>query len=408
MSKRALTWLVGFVFCVGGDTNFTQAQTYGIELHNSMMPASGAMAGTSLARPQDNLSAIYGNPATMTQFGGTQFAFGGGWAEPTYNLTQTERLNLIDVDPFSGKSSTPGSLAPNIGVTQDLSMLGWPAVFGIGLFTNAGIGVDFRDEFPQSNGTNSEYLALDLTTGFGVQISESLSVGATMTLGNSFIDGPFVDTGGMTPAYGIRGTIGASYLLTENTTVGAYWQTKKHFRFDDAVQFANQPPRDLTFEHPENFGVGIANNSLMCGRLLLAMDVIFKQYSDCDFLGAVYDDQWVYQFGAQYQLSPYVKLRTGYGYNTNPMADATVTEIGGVPIPDGIPGLRYIQGQYAAVSQHRITAGIGLSNILPGIDFDTLVGGMFEETDQFATTFASVESYWIGSYITWRFGCSGQ
>jgi hypothetical protein len=35
---------------------------------------------------------------------------------------------------------------------------------------------------------------------------------------------------------------------------------------------------------------------------------------------------------------------------------------------------------------------------------DMLVGGMFEQTGQFDTTIASVESYWVGTYLTWRFG----
>jgi hypothetical protein len=29
---------------------------------------------------------------------------------------------------------------------------------------------------------------------------------------------------------------------------------------------------------------------------------------------------------------------------------------------------------------------------------------MFENSDQFASTIASVESYWVGSYLTWHFG----
>jgi long-chain fatty acid transport protein len=224
-------------------------------------------------------------------------------------------------------------------------------------------------------------------------------------LGTSFIDGPFVDIGGMTPAYGLRGTLGATYDLSENTTVGAYWQTKKHLHFDNAVEFRDGRVFDLAMDHPENFGIGIANNSLMCGRLLLAMDILYKNYSDADFLGDIYDDQWIYQFGMQYTLNPRTKLRLGYGYNENPMADAQVTSIGGVPLPDGVPALRYIQGQFATVSQHRFTAGVGRSDVLPGIDLDLLAGGMFEGSDTFASTFASVKSYWIGANFTWRFGC---
>lgn len=381
------------------------AQSFGIELHNTLMPASGGMAGVSISRPQDLQSAINGNPATLTQFRGTQFSIGGAWAEPTYNITQTEALPLVNVTPYSDRSGTPGAAAPNIGVTQDFSALGVPATWGLGLMTNAGAGVDFRD-VPASNGTSAEYVALDFVTGLGIDLTDRFSVGAAFTVGNSYLDGPFTDIGGMVPAYGLRGTVGGNYQLTRNTSLGAYWQSKKHFSFDDAVVFTNPNYRvfDVEFDHPANVGIGIANSSLANGRLLLAMDVLYKQYDDCDFLGDIYKNQWVYQFGAQYAANRRVRLRLGYAYNENPMRDAQVTQIGGVPLPDGIPALRYIQGQFAAVSLHRVTAGVGLRDVLPGVDVDTFAGGMFENSDQFASTIASVESYWIGVGLTWRFG----
>ena len=43
-------------------------QTFGVEAHNALMPASGGMAGAGIARPQDLTSAINGNPASITQF----------------------------------------------------------------------------------------------------------------------------------------------------------------------------------------------------------------------------------------------------------------------------------------------------------------------------------------------------
>jgi long-chain fatty acid transport protein len=245
-------------------------------------------------------------------------------------------------------------------------------------------------------------------------LTERLSAGAAFTIGSSYIDGPFTDVGGMVPAYGIRGTVGVNYALFPETSVGAYWQSKKHFHFDDAAVFDRNSPFlpgqafDLRFDHPENVGVGLADKSLMDGKLLVAMDVLYKQYGESDFLGAIYKNQWVYQTGAQYQVNSRVKVRCGYSYNENPMRDATNTSIGGVPIPDGIPGLRYIQGQFAAISQHHLTGGVGIANVLPGVDMDFLAGGMFEATDQFASTIASVESYWVGSYFTWRFGADEQ
>lgn len=381
-----------------------RAQTYGIELQNSMMPAAGGMAGTSVARPQDLLSAINGNPATLTQFLGTQFTFGGGWAEPTINIDQTAPLPLVGVTPYEARSGQPGTPMGNIGVTQDFGAFGLPATLGIGLITNAGLGVDYRG-IPASNGTSAQYLALDMISGAGVDMTERLSLGAALGMGISYIDGPFTDLGGMVPDYALRGTVGANYLLTDTTTMGTYWQTRKDFNFEDAVVFPGGTAYDLHFSHPENVGMGIANNSLADGRLLLAMDVLFKMYSDTDFLGAIYNDQWVYQFGAQYAVNRRVRLRLGYAYNENPMRqDPVVTSIGGVPLPDGIPGLRYVQGQFAAISQHRLTGGVGVRDVLPGLDFDVFAGGMFGNTDQFATTTATVKSYWVGAGFTWRFG----
>ena len=110
-------------------TGSVQAQTFGVELHNTLMPASGAMGGVSIARPQDFLSGVNGNPASMTQFKGTQFTFSGAWAEGTVNQTQTGNIPLVGtplIEPFSAKSSAPGSAVANIGISQDISELGLP------------------------------------------------------------------------------------------------------------------------------------------------------------------------------------------------------------------------------------------------------------------------------------------
>ncbi len=380
-----------------------RAQSFGVELHNTMMPASGGMAGASLSRPQDLQSAMNGNPATLTQFRGTQFSLGGGWAEPTYNVTQFDPLPLVGVDPFSAKSGTPGGLVPAVGITQDFSALGLPVTMGLGVMGNAGAGVDFRD-VPEANGTSAQYLALDTVAGVGVDITDRLAFGGAIVLGTSYLDGPFVDLTGMVPAYALRGSVGVNYWLTENTSAGFYYQTKKHFTFDDAVLFPNGVLLDVEFEHPENLGLGVANSSLLEGRLLLAADVLYKVHSDADFLRAIYTDQWVLQLGAQYAATSRLRLRLGYAYNENPMRGATITSIGGVELPDGVPGLRYVQGQFAAIPEHRVTGGVGVRDVLPGVDLDLFAGGMFENTDQFASTLVSVESYWVGLGMTWRFG----
>ena len=67
--------------------------------------------------------------------------------------------------------------------------------------------------------------------------------------------------------------------------------------------------------------------------------------------------------------------------------------------------IQYIQGTLAVVNPHRISAGVGVRDVLPGIDLDLMGGGMFEASEQLgALTATSLESYWAGAGITWRFG----
>lgn len=118
-------------------------------------------------------------------------------------MTQTTPLPLLGVDPYSATSSTPGALVGNIGLTQDLDDMGLPATMGIGLITNAGAGVNFRST-PESNGTSAQYLSLDIVSGPGFHVTERLSLGMSSAIATSYLDGPFVDLGGMTSAYGVR------------------------------------------------------------------------------------------------------------------------------------------------------------------------------------------------------------
>ncbi len=381
-----------------------QAQTFGIELQNNLMPASGGMAGTSISRPQDLQSAVNANPATLRQYQGTQFSFGGAWADANYHINQATPLPLIGVAPYDATSSQPGSLLGNIGTTQSLDAAGMPVTLGLALISNAGLGVNFRG-VPQSNGTASQILNLEMVAGAGVDITEQLSLGATFQLGTSYLDGPFSGIGSMTTAYGARGTVGANYFVTPQTSLGVYWQSQQAFNFHDAAQFAVGPAFNVPIDLPSTVGFGVANSSLLNGKLLLAMDVLYKQWSQTDLFGSVYNDQWVFQFGGQYELTPRTRLRLGYAYNQNPMKGPGTTSVDGIPLPDGIPAMRYIQGQFAAITQNRITAGVGIRDVfLPGVDFDLFAGYAFSAADSFAQTTVSVhDNYWVGAGISWRF-----
>jgi long-chain fatty acid transport protein len=343
----------------------------------------------------------------LTQFAGAQFLFGGAWVEPTFKLDQSGPIPPI-IQPFSATAENQGLTAANIGVSQDLSALGMPATFGMAFVTNAAGGVDFR-QVPASNGTNSVLEVFEVTAALGLDLTERLSAGASLSMGIALFDGPFVGIGGTSYDYALRSNVGLNYDLGPATSFGAYYQTKQNFSFKNAIELelgggVFQQALDVDMGLPDNVGLGVANSSLLDGQLLLALDVLFKQWDNADLFRSIYQNQWVAQLGAQLTRGR-VKYRLGYAYAENPLAVVPDTTIGGIPLPRLTAEARYVQAQMAITNRHRISGGVGIEDILPNVDFDTFAGGMFDDSQQLGPlTSTSLDSWWIGAGLTWRFG----
>lgn len=376
------------------------AQAFGVELHNNLMPASAGMGGASLARPQDIQSSLGGNPATLAQHEGTQFSFGGAWVEPTINIDNDANIGA-NITPYQGKSSRPGSVVGNIAVTEDLREFGLPATVGIGLLTASGLGSNFR-QFVQSNGTTAELAVLQMASGVGVNVTDQLAIGAEIALGSATMDGPFTYNTAATPDYALRASLGLSYDATRCTTIGLWWMTEQQFKFDNFVQIGGpgNPFRQVSVSLPTTYGIGIANQRFMDGRLLLAIDFKHLDWSSTDFFGALWEDQFVMQLGAQLTTWRCYKLRAGYTYTENLTRDITPPTIGGVTPQAGID---YFQALFPAINQHRFTFGVGVPDVIGGMHVDLFAGGMPKSSERTGTTGSSVASYWIGLGMSWQF-----
>ena len=402
--SRGAWWIVAWLALGWGTTSF--GQPLGVEVHNTLMPAAGAMGGVGIAQPQDFLSAINGNPAALGQFTGTQFTFAGSWGEATFDMAQTAAVPIAGVTPYAAKSTAPGIPSGNIGIVQDLQSLGLPARLGIGFITAAAGGADFR-HVPASNGTNTAMQVFEMTNVLSFDLTEKLSIGAGMSMGIALFDGPFVDISGMTPDYALRGVAGINYALTEQTRLGVYYQSKQAFNFDNAVQFPVGPitiVQDVKMDLPRNVGLGISNSSLLGGNLLVAADFLYKNWDDAAMYRTLYRDQWAFQFGTQYTRGR-VRWRAGYVFAQNPLDPAPLGDVGGVVPPGGPPALRYTQGLLAIANPHRLSFGVGMRDVMiDGLDADIMAGGMFANTEQLGPdTSVAVAAYWIGGGLTWRF-----
>ena len=262
---------------------------------------------------------------------------------------------------------------------------------------------------PASNGSASSLFGLNVGSGVGVQVTERMSVGAQIVVTTAVLDGPFSGLTSATTAYGLRGLFGTTYDATDHTTLGFYWMTEQSFRFENAVRIsigngAFSAVQDIHMDLPETFGWGVANDRLMDGRLLLASDILYKRWSDTDFFRAIWSDQFILQTGLQYQLTYKIRARLGYAFAENIMLDATSLSAGGIVPPGGVPAIQYLQSQFPAINEHRLSGGVGIRNLFPGVDLDLNAGGMFDADDQFGDSAVSVESYWVAMGLTWRFG----
>ena len=213
MSSRLTAVVLAAGLVLIGHAPRALGQGYGSDTQNVLTPAAGGMAGVSLAMPQDVPAAIFGNPATLTQFHGTQFTLGGAWVEgyPTVSSSNPP----LDHIPFSVTSRTQGFTNTDIGVIQDLRGRGLPAVVGVGLAGLSGLGDEYRGLAPAGsflNNVSNEYMVLGVNSAVGVQVTDQLSVGAAMTLGTGFEQlgfiGPLVSSAMVhdyAPARDVRG-----------------------------------------------------------------------------------------------------------------------------------------------------------------------------------------------------------
>jgi len=400
---RSIVVLVGVVWLAASAPR-ASAQTYGIDFRNTLMPASGGMAGTSVAAPQDFVSAINGNAAALTQYEGTHFTIGGAFVGPTARLSQADPIPLLGVQPFSQKSGTPGAVVPAIGVSQELDAFPLPTTVGIAVLGAAGGGASYIQD-PASNGTSSYLLFLEFAPSVAVALTERLSVGATMFIGDGYASGPFVGVSNMTNAYALRGGVGIDYLVGDATRLGAYYHSTQAFRFpNEAILFGQSRSIGVDMGLPQTVGLGISNESLIDGRLLLAADALFLDWNSAALFKSLYNPQWVMQLGAQYRATDRLKLRAGYALAENPIDDGFGTSIGPVQVPGGIRSFKYVQSQFAIVNEHRMSAGFGYSDVIPGLDFDAFAGGMFPATEFLGrSTRVDICSYWAGLGFTWHF-----
>ncbi len=350
------------------------AGPHGFDLHNVFHGASAGLAGTSIAHVEDPVSAVFGNPATLTTYyGGTNFMFGATFYMPRAEMTHDgsagyavgEVTSLVNITAgaasqtaasyfFNATSKADVYAVPTVAVTQDLTGLGIPVVLGVGVSATSGIGVDYKHS-SNSLGAAAELINLGVNAGVGMTMMPGVDVGVSMTITYAMLEAGLTGSGGMTHDIGFRATAGGRMAVSPDLTVGAYVQTEQPHEYDNlhvtsnhgtspfsgfaqpgllptaasAVMKCNRSNQstssvcrqDVRVEQPWNVGLGFAykvpgHN----GNLLVMGDFTHKAWDDARFFNEFYDDQQVYSLGVQLTQGN-MKFRLGYGYADDPLRD---------------------------------------------------------------------------------------
>jgi len=417
------------------------AGPHGFDLHNVLNGSAASFAGTSIAHVEDPVSAVFGNPATLTTYyGGTNFMFGATFYMPratmqhdgsagyavsevptAVDVTSGASGNAITDYEFNSTSKADIYAVPQVAVTQDLSGLGIPVVLGVGVTATSGIGVDYKHT-SNSLGAAAELINLGVNAGIGMKMSDTLDVGVSMTITYAMLEAGLTGSGGMTHDIGFRGTIGARKHMGP-MTIGMYYQTEQEHQYDnlhvtsmdgsaatvtssvvsyqcngDNVGTTTGVCRqDVEVQQPWNVGLGVSMD--MGNNLLVMADVTHKKWSDAKFFNEFYDDQNVISVGVQKTMGN-LKLRAGYGYADDPLLSKVgvgqhIPTIGGVN-PAGntytspMYGLfmSYFQAmETPVIYKHRLAVGLGVENFLgvPFLSLDTHAAVQLEEDKCFGS-----------------------
>jgi long-chain fatty acid transport protein len=386
-----------------GAASAVNAANYGTDLNLTMMPASGGMAGVGIASPLEPAAAVFGNPAALANYNtGTSFSFGAAFYDPQVSA----KHNGGDTGTaWSGDSKANNYLIPSMAVTQ---ALGRDTVLGLGLTAISGVGSDFR-RVPGSLAPLAELLVFGANAGIAHRVNDNLDIGGAVTIGNGYFQAGLSSNTASTHAYGVRGTVGANYHMGQ-TAVGAYYRSELSIKYKGVVNNGGNNFWDLTVAQPAEVGLGLANSSLLGGKLLLAADVIWKNWAGAKFYKDIYKDQTVVALGAQLTQGK-AKWRVGYSHVNSPIkgsvgsnvGEATSLGVNGVSVPLTPSLVRYLQATNAEVIwTDQVTLGFGYE-LTKNMQMDTHIGTALSRDETIGNTQVNGKAWQIGAGLTWQF-----
>ena len=286
-----------------------------------------------------DLSAMFWNPATMTQVPGIQ-------SETVLTGIMPYSANTPSAaSPFAFQGGTGDTATDALVPGSYFSMQFRPDMW-LGLSVNSpfGLSVSFPTIWAGSPyAAGSSYLkTYNATPSFAYRINDMISVGVGVQIQYAKADlshcavgpcflAPLAELSGHDWGYGF--TAGVTVTPTPTTTIGIGYRSGINQKIDGTISLSNglSSPASTTINLPDTVSVGL--RQILTPQWTALATVEWTNWSrigtSAVSAGPIlsttipfqYKDGWLFSVGAEYMMTQALKLRAGVGYEKSPITD---------------------------------------------------------------------------------------
>ena len=327
---------------------------------NPDQDARATAQGEAFVAQADDASAIYYNPAGLTQLSGTEITGGMELQFPDSRLKGAG----------SGEEMNTMSYIPQIFASTDFGMKQSPWRFGLGFMVPFGNVADYaRNGSFRYLVTDASLAVYDIQPTVAYKVNDHLSLGAGLNiyLADTILNRnvpftPFPDGnlhfGGKGDAVGA--TAGLLWKITPQHTIGLLYRSPFDINLKGnatlSTPLGNQTvSSSAAISFPQSVKAGYAFRPIK--QLKLETDVEWINWDTLNSLvlrapGAAFNgtaipfnwkDSWYYEFGAQYDIDDHWTVRGGYIYSVNTVPNSTFSP----SVPDSNRHVFSVGGGYS-------------------------------------------------------------
>lgn len=290
-------------------------------------PGQGAravsMAGAFTAVADDG-SAVFYNPAGISQIDGTSIEGGLAFLSPELRYTTPGGAT---------ETSTKHAFAPSLFVTRRFTD---KLSAGLGLYAPYARDAEFPDDLANGFASlRSKIVRTDLSGVVSYQASDAFSIGGGLVVGYSQVDrsipaGASLRINDKMDGVGFGGIVGLLWKVNAHLKAGVTYRTEMSVDHDgERTLVAGGVPTTSNaraeVRYPASLGLGIALSP--SENLTLALDANWTGWSSLDQVTTRTDnapdsitqlharDTWDIRIGAEYKLAAGWAVRAGYAYS---------------------------------------------------------------------------------------------